>query len=97
MKRVFSVLAWLLLLWGCRVVPGASARIREPSPVPLSPTPREISEAVQEAAAAKSPWIGFRLEAAPSAADGTGWRWRTAEFAEANGKQFCPTLTVVTE
>ena len=51
MKRVFSVLAWLLLLWGCRVVPGASARIREPSPVPLSPTPREISEAVQEAAA----------------------------------------------
>ena len=56
-----------------------------------------MTGAVQEAAAAKSPWIGFRLEAAPSAADGTGWRWRTAEFAEANGKQFCPTLTVVTE
>lgn len=57
----------------------------------------DVTGAVQEAAAAKSPWIGFRLEAAPSAADGTGWRWRTAEFAEANGKQFCPTLTVVTE
>ena len=57
----------------------------------------DVTRAVQEAVRAKSPWIGFRLEAAADAAAGTGWRWRTAEFAEANGKQFFPTLSIVTE
>lgn len=57
----------------------------------------DVTAAVKEAAAAKSPWIGFRLEAAADAAAGTGWRWRTAEFAEANGRQFFPTLSIVTE
>lgn len=57
----------------------------------------DVTRAVQEAVRVKSPWIGFRLEAAADAAAGTGWRWRTAEFAEANGKQFFPTLSIVTE
>lgn len=57
----------------------------------------DVTRAVQEASRAKSAWIGFRFEAAANAAAGSGWRWRTADFAEANGKQFAPTLIIVTE
>ena len=55
----------------------------------------DVTRAVQEASRAKSARIGFRLDAAATAAAGSGWRWRPADFAAATGQQIAPTLLIV--
>ncbi len=64
---------------------------------PLAPVLIDVTEALKAALKAGSPWLGFRLEAAPGEPSGIGWRWRTAEFAAKSGKQYNPTLIITTE
>ena len=64
---------------------------------PLPAVRIDVTEAVREAAKAKSRWIGFRLEAAPDAPAGSAWRWRTSEFAAISGRRYNPLLTIEIE
>ncbi len=77
-----------------RVMEAKPAERKLNSALPVS---FDVTEAVKKAAAAKSGWIGFRLEAAENAPTGIAWRWRTSEFAAASGKQHAPQLIIVTE
>lgn len=64
---------------------------------PRQPVSCDVTSAVREAVAAKSAFLGFRLEATGNGGDNSCWRWRTGEFAEKHGKNFCPKLVIETE
>lgn len=82
---------------GTKLGRALEAKPRRTDGKPLKPVTIDVTQAVEAARQANSGWIGFRLETAEDAPAGSAWRWRTSEFAAISGKQYNPTLTVVTE
>ncbi|MPN36999.1 hypothetical protein SDC9_184511 [bioreactor metagenome] len=57
----------------------------------------DVTAQLKQLAAAKSAWVGFRLEADDETNAKSTWRVRSAEFARRYAASSYPTLTIITE